>query len=373
MFPNMSIVSMSGSKKSRKKSKSPKVKLSLGKVYSFTVSVCVLCVLALFLSSVLNSKKNQTLPEEIHVETDEKSSSQKISSQPEKKTAEKKEPESFSYVPEEKKTQAHLEQKSPENQRDNEKSEANKSNEPKIFTDIEERKSEFRIPPAKNGATIMLVIDDAGQSAARTKLYASLPFPLTIAVLPRLPQTRQCAQAVLDGGKELILHQPMQAVNESLDPGEGAVRKGMTAEEIKEVVRANLSELGSGVCGMNNHEGSLITSDFEKIGAVLDVCKEDGIYFLDSRTTAKSQALSAAISRGMQIWEKTGPYLDNDVSRQKMLERIYETLDYANKHGQALVIGHTDKSAQILPKLLREMYPHLEKAGYLFKTPSQLE
>ena len=231
----------------------------------------------------------------------------------------------------------------------------------------------FSVPPAAPGATILLVIDDAGQSAERTKRYAELPFPLTIAVLPRLPQARVCAEAVLAGGKELILHQPMQAMDARLDPGDGAVRVGMTKEQIQSVVRENLRELGGGVKGMNNHEGSLITADFEKIGYVLDVCREQGVYFLDSRTTSESQAVNAAFARGMQIWEKAGPYIDNEVSRERMLGRIYETLDYANRHGRAVVIAHVDKSAHILPRLLEELYPHLKEAGYTFATPSGLE
>ena len=124
---------------------------------------------------------------------------------------------------------------------------------------------------------------------------------------------------------------------------------------------------------MNNHEGSLITSNEIKIGAVLEVCAEKGIYFLDSRTTAETKAPQAALERDMQIFEKAGPYLDNDIDRAKMLERMKETLAYANRHGKALVIGHVDKSVKILPDLLAEMYPEMKAAGYRFATPSMLK
>ena len=230
----------------------------------------------------------------------------------------------------------------------------------------------FAVPPARNGATLVLVLDDAGRSAENVRRYTALPFPLTVAVLPRLPQSRACADVARSAGKEVILHQPMQAMNPRLDPGEGAIRAAMSGAEIAAVIQENLAELGPGIVGMNNHEGSLITADIVRIGMVLDVCRERGIYFLDSRTTAETKAPQAALERDMPIFEKAGPYIDNEIDRDKMLARLYETLAYANEHGRAIVIGHVDKSVDILPALLAELYPHLAAQGYRFATPSML-
>ena len=230
----------------------------------------------------------------------------------------------------------------------------------------------FDIPKAVNGATVVIVIDDAGRSVENVKRYATLPFPLTIAVLPRLAHSRECAQISRNFGKEVILHQPMQSVNHNLDPGPGKLSVDMSFSEISSIIKENLASLGPGVKGMNNHEGSEVTGDVLRIGAVLDACLENGIYFLDSRTTAQTKAPQAALERDMTIFEKAGPYIDNELSREKMLERLYETLRYANNHGHAIVIGHVDKSVNILPDLLSEMYPYMRAAGYRFATPSTL-
>ena len=233
-------------------------------------------------------------------------------------------------------------------------------------------KNRFDIPPASNGATVVIVIDDAGRSVENTKRYCALPFPITIAVLPKLPQSRACADAIRTAGKEVILPQPMQSMNLNLDPGPGKITADMSTYEIAQIVKENLLSLGPGVRGMNNHEGSQVTANVIKIGAVLEVCNEMGVYFLDSRTTAATQAPQAALERDMKIFEKAGPYLDNDIDRAKMLERMRETLAYANRHGRAIVIGHVDKSVKILPDLLAEMYPEMKAAGYRFATPSML-
>lgn len=215
----------------------------------------------------------------------------------------------------------------------------------------------FLIPPAQNGATLVFVIDDAGMNAEYAKRYASLPFPLTIAVLPKLLHSKDCAYIVRSSGKELILHQPMQSLNHNLDPGPGKISVDMSFSQISSIINENLAEIGPGVKGLNNHEGSEVTEDVLRIGAVLDVCLENKIYFLDSRTTANTKAPQAALERDMTIFEKSGPYIDNIVSREAMLKEIYKSLEAANKNGSAIVIAHVDKSAEILPKLPR-FYQH---------------
>ena len=447
-------------KTSRTRAKKPKVKLAKNKVALFSGVVCLVCVLAIGLSVVLNQGENQN-PQNTEVvakaepsvkaqkraekpqpeaksekqKTQETKSSHKKEAAPQKeeikpqKQIAKKTETPKNVAVQEKTTptvqsqpakQQHVE-KTAKKETPVKKTEVTKKQntaQPKIITkemkanpavatvpsnrtsqagNVQEQKqtgshlasvtppkqhetvqqnvprNRFDIPPASNGATIVIVIDDAGRSVENTRRYAALPFPITIAVLPKLPQSRACADAVRAAGKEVILHQPMQSMNLNLDPGPGKITADMNSYQIASIIKENLAELGPGVRGMNNHEGSLITSNEIKIGAVLEVCAEKGIYFFDSRTTAETKAPQAALERDMKIFEKAGPYLDNDIDRAKMLERMRETLAYANRHGKALVIGHVDKSVKILPDLLAEMYPEMKAAGYRFATPSMLK
>lgn len=226
----------------------------------------------------------------------------------------------------------------------------------------------FDIPPAINGAVLVFVFDDAGLNPANVKRYTALPFPVTIAVLPKLSHSRECADITRTSGNEVILHQPMQAVNLKVNPGPGAILPEMSTFEIASVLKENLSEIGP-VKGLNNHEGSLITQDVIKIGTVLDVADEAGIFFLDSRTTAETKAPQAALERGMQIYERD-VFIDDVITRRVMLLEIYRGINIANKKGAAIMIGHVDKSVGILPALLADLYPHLVKNGYRFSTVS---
>jgi len=237
---------------------------------------------------------------------------------------------------------------------------------------IQEARPKFNIPPAKNAAKLAFVIDDGGMSVANVKKYTALSFPITVAVLPGLPHTAECAALVRRDGKELMLHQPMQAKNLGINPGPGAITPDMDSWAIQQVIEKNLGELGPGVKGFNNHEGSLITEDKLKMTFIIDLAMQKGLYFLDSRTTSQTQARQAALELDTHIIERNAPFLDNAVNREEMLAEIYKGLEVANRAGFAVIIGHVDKSAAVLPRLLEDMYPELVAKGYVFTTPSRL-
>ncbi len=410
-------------KRTTKKRKAPKIKLAKNKVYAAAAIIISICVLSLAMSVFLaREPERHNPPAEMQVAKSENSAPQK---NPPAKTeippAQAKIPQVQEKLPQKaKKNQL----PKPESKVQSQKAEAktkNQTRQPELASvklesaakiqenlppvkkvphpqaavapkpEVKSQKSQavsykpqdkipadkrqlslFNIPPAKRGATLVFVIDDGGQNVWNVKKYVSLPFPITIAVLPKLPHSRECADAVRAAGKELMLHQPMQAVNLNINPGAGKISPTMSTYEIAAVIKENLAELGPGVKGFNNHEGSLITGDVIKMGAVLETAAERGLYFLDSRTTSASMARQAAIERDMSILERNAPFLDNAVNRDQMLSEILKALEVANKAGHAIIIGHVDKSAAILPDLLKEMYPELVRAGYKFATPSQI-
>ena len=156
----------------------------------------------------------------------------------------------------------------------------------------------------------------------------------------------------------------MQAINLSMDPGPGALKKGMSSDQIKAVVRRNLAEVGP-VVGLNNHEGSLMTADRRSMEAVIDVVREKGIYFLDSRTTAGTVAPVIARERNMTIWERA-VFLDNSQDRAAIIEAVMGGMKIAEKKGTAVMIGHIWSND--LANILTSMYPELVSQGFSLST-----
>lgn len=223
------------------------------------------------------------------------------------------------------------------------------------------------IPQAAPGAKLVIIFDDGGQNLNQLEKCVTLPFPVTVAVLPRLAHSKEAAVRVRASGNELILHQPMQSVNPNVNPGAGAIKPGMSEDEIKALLFQNINEIAP-ITGMNNHEGSLITANADQMSYVMKACSDEGIYFLDSRTNVETKVPYVARALGYSYYERN-VFLDNKKVRADIISEIMKGIAIANKKGVAIMIGHV-WSAEILPGILAEMYPLLVEKGYRFTTVS---
>ncbi len=229
-------------------------------------------------------------------------------------------------------------------------------------------KSKYDFPKAKNNAQLIFVFDDGGQKLEWLSPFLKLPFPITVAVLPQLAYSKETAAQVRKSGNELMLHQPMQAVNASVNPGPGAIKPEMSENEIKSILFQNITEIGP-IAGMNNHEGSAITADAEKMAVVLQFCSQEGIYFLDSRTNVETKVPYVAGELGYSYYERN-IFLDNEKTKENALKELKKGLDLANKNGSVIMIGHI-WSADFLPAFLQDVYPELKEKGYTFSVVSK--
>lgn len=296
------------------------------------------------------------IPAENKPETTQKTQTTqtKKSSGAENQNLEKKENQS-SAKDENKKTQEDKNQKVPE------------TSKPDETKKIEKKADKFDFPLAKNHAQLIFVFDDGGQNLAHLESFLKLPIPITIAVLPRLVHSVESAQKIRNSGNELILHQPMQALNSKVNPGPGAITPQMSEDEIIATLFYNINEIGP-ITGMNNHEGSAITADAEKMAVILKMANEEGIYFLDSRTNSETKVPYVANLMGYSYYERN-IFLDNEKTNENALQELKKGLAIANKNGSVIMIGHI-WSASFLPDFLLEVIPELQEKGYTFCTVS---
>ena len=219
----------------------------------------------------------------------------------------------------------------------------------------------------ERGGTLVFVIDDGGNNLRELDPFLNIPFPLTIAVLPGLPNSAEAARRVRAAGKDVFLHQPMEAVGGQY-PGPGAIYSGMSALEIREILSRNVAEVGP-VTGINNHQGSLITKDREAVKIILDFCSEHGLLFLDSRTIAESVVPDVARQIGIKIAERN-IFIDNEQDKSAMIRYIESGLARAQREGSSVMIGHV-WSPDLAP-LLSEKLPLYTEQGYTVRTVSDI-
>lgn len=219
------------------------------------------------------------------------------------------------------------------------------------------------VTPTKKVADIYIVLDDGGHNLSHLKPFLDLKIPLTIAVLPNLAYSKQSANLTVQYGKTLILHQPMQAINLSTDPGPNAIMPQMSADQIRSLVSENLDSLGVKI-GLNNHEGSLITADTYAMKAVMEVCKSRGMFFLDSRTNSQSVCKSVASEYGVKLYERN-IFLDNTPNQDDMIAMFKSGIEIAKKNGSVVMIGHV-WSGKNLADVLQKMYDEFTPQGFIF-------
>ncbi|MCQ2604450.1 MAG: divergent polysaccharide deacetylase family protein [Spirochaetia bacterium] len=219
--------------------------------------------------------------------------------------------------------------------------------------------------PEKPHKRIYMILDDAGNSINQLKPFLEFPGKLTVAVMPGLAHSRDAAVMAHQHGKNVILHQPMEAIGGN-DPGPGAVFTSMSSDEIARTVNANLDSIPY-VEGMNNHMGSAATSDRRVMETVLKIVRDRNIYFVDSFTHSKSVCTEVAENNGMTI-AKRDIFLDNVKDKEKIMEALNQAKSVADRKGYAIMIGHVWSSE--LADTMMEMYPDFIDEGYCFESAS---
>lgn len=203
---------------------------------------------------------------------------------------------------------------------------------------------------------VAIVIDDIGYH--QNDLQAlQLPGQLTYAVLPHTPYAERFATQALEKRLEILLHAPMQALGDQA-LGPGALTDDMSKAQFQQALRESIASL-KGVKGVNNHMGSKLTALKVPMAWTMEVLKEKGLYFLDSKTTNQSQAQSMASVYGVKNIARH-VFLDNITSEEQLRFRFEELKRLARDYEYAVAIAHPYPETFAF---LQQALPELEEAG----------
>lgn len=219
---------------------------------------------------------------------------------------------------------------------------------------------------------IAIIIDDFGNGSKGTEEMLELPIKFTGAVMPFMPCSEEEQDRLIATGREVILHQPMEAhTGKRSWLGPVPILSEMSTEEAVKVFSENLASLDKAT-GFNNHMGSAVTEDREKMKAILEAAKEKGIFFADSVTTAKSAAGEIADEISIP-YIKRDVFLDSTQDINKIMENMNKAGDIALKKGYAVAIGHVGAEGGVVTaQAIKNTYEALEGKGIEFVTLSEL-
>ncbi len=220
-----------------------------------------------------------------------------------------------------------------------------------------------------NRGRIAIVIDDFGyRQFEAAQQFAKIPQTITFAILPHHPNSALIGELANTAGHDVIVHLPIE--HKRLEPAVRAAKSepepttvstSQSNEQIRRLTAEALDDVPRAI-GANNHMGSLGTEDQRLMEAVLSVCRDRDLLFLDSRTTVRTVAESVAKRMGVRTASRSA-FLDNDRSQASVEAGLRALPKLVEGRSSVVAIGH-DRPETLAALLV--VLPELEAQGYRF-------
>ncbi len=214
---------------------------------------------------------------------------------------------------------------------------------------------------------ISIIIDDMGDRQQHGLRALQLPGNITYSFIPHTPYSQSLATAAHHLGKEVMIHIPMESES-GKKLGDGGLRLVMEEPEFKQTLKTAIGAIPY-ARGVNNHMGSLLTRQPTQMQWLMEILHENNqLYFIDSRTTAKTVALQLAQKNHIPSRQRD-IFLDNDPSPAAIAQQFQRLVAHAKKTGSAIAIGHPYDTTL---GLLEQQLPQLKTLGLRLVPVSEL-
>lgn len=205
-------------------------------------------------------------------------------------------------------------------------------------------------------AKVSIIIDDLGYTYEQGEMLINLPYDVTLAIIPYTPYGQEIAQLASQHAKEVMIHVPMETLNQT--KWEDSLTTDMPREVLIRRVNNMLEHIPEAK-GINNHGGSKLTQNPTSMRWMMSAIGQKDLYFIDSRTTAASVAVQAAIEANI-AHQSRDIFLDNIRTNPAIFEQFAKLKQKALKNGKAIGIGHPYPETMAV---LKEVLPALKREG----------
>lgn len=202
---------------------------------------------------------------------------------------------------------------------------------------------------------VAIVIDDMGYRNT-DKNALNLPGEITYAFLPHTTYGKKLAVQANSDNHDVLIHVPMESENRK-KLGPGALTSSMNERAFNQSLANSLAEIPFAI-GINNHMGSYLTQLYRPMTWTMTFLKQHQLLFLDSKTSALSQAKQAAMDIGVPVKSRQ-VFLDNELSEQYISQQFNQLIAIAKKQQAAIAIAHPHpETVSILNKLIPTLKSH---------------
>ncbi|WP_150538805.1 divergent polysaccharide deacetylase family protein [Actinobacillus vicugnae] len=198
------------------------------------------------------------------------------------------------------------------------------------------------ITPLAQAGKLAIVIDDIGYRVKEDDAIYALPKEVSVAIIPVAPYATARAKKAYEQKRDILIHLPMQPKNKHQPIESGALMVGASEAKISQLIQSARNQVPYAI-GLNNHMGSGATADRTTMGHLMKVLAQQQLFFLDSKTGA-SVAAKVAREFGVKALERN-LFLDDSDALSDVQHQFNAAMEYARKHGTAILIGHPRKNS----------------------------
>jgi len=225
---------------------------------------------------------------------------------------------------------------------------------------IDEPRQVVRLPmPKISYPMLALIIDDGGYSLENFNKILALEKPITYAILPEAPFTREAILLARQKRQQVLLHLPMEPKEGNHVPLErNMIRCSMSPQQIKIIIQNALKQVPE-ARGINNHMGSKATENLPVMKVLMEVLKKEKLFYIDSNTSLRSVGPLLAEKNGVPF-ARNEKFIDQEKNVNAIKRAIRQGIKKAQKEGKVVLIGHPYAETE---QALKEMISEIEREG----------
>ncbi len=214
-----------------------------------------------------------------------------------------------------------------------------------------------------NPRTIAIVVDDFGSIGGELlDGFFELDPSICFAIFPDEANSVATMQRAKAQGRTSLIHVPMEPIGyPSVNPGSNAIFVQYSESQIDKLISRFLRQLPY-CAGINNHMGSLATTDEDVMRAVMTTLKKHDKFFLDSRTSNVSVGYSIAQKAHLRSF-RNDLFLDSpNISQSTLDAKLTQIIELSATRINIIAITHCHNKEKL--DYLKRFISRVKAAGF---------
>ena len=192
------------------------------------------------------------------------------------------------------------------------------------------------LSPKSHKPRLVIIIDDV-HTKAQISAIKALKMKITPSIFPPYklsPNSNLLTRSL----EHYMIHLPMESGNKQFNTQYKTLKVSFSNKKIENRIK-ELRLLFPKAKFINNHTGSVFTSDYAAMHLAYKIMRENGFIFLDSKTISSSKVKDIAEAFGDRYVARD-IFIDNTHTVPAIHAQLKKAAALAKKRGYAIAIGH---------------------------------